>query len=325
MSTPRELLRGAAKCVAQFSRPVFDAELDPPDLTTAPGRAAAWAGLGLHQLRYVLAAAEQGGFRRAARSLGVQQSAVSRRIHDLEARLGAQIFERGPNGVRLTAVGEAFVLQAQGAVTALDQAVDGAAEAARGDARIVRVGAPVGLGGPALDRLLARLLDRIADMRIELVEAPSANLVEALARGRLDVGFLPEAPKGLPACPAWRDRLALALPVDHRLASCSTVLWRELADQRVMAPRDLAPAVRRGLERRGLAFDMLAQDAGPHGLARLVALGQGCAIVPEQATMRMTGVAYRPIARGSVGFSAVFGRHPEKPWIRRLKALLPAG
>ena len=63
----------------------------------------------LRILRYVDEVARTGSIRKAADQLNVTASAVNRRIMDLEEELGAQLFERRPRGVRLTAAGEVFV------------------------------------------------------------------------------------------------------------------------------------------------------------------------------------------------------------------------
>ena len=63
----------------------------------------------LRILRYVDEVARAGSIRKAADHLNVTASAVNRRIMDLEDELGAQLFERRPRGVRLTAAGEVFV------------------------------------------------------------------------------------------------------------------------------------------------------------------------------------------------------------------------
>src|SRR5260221_13509444 len=66
-------------------------------------------GLGLRELRAVLAVAELGSFRRAAAELGDTQSALSHQGSALEAALGWPLFHR-PGGrapVRLTPAGEA--------------------------------------------------------------------------------------------------------------------------------------------------------------------------------------------------------------------------
>ena len=63
----------------------------------------------LRFLRYVDEIARAGSIRKAAEQLHVTASAVNRRVMDLEAELGAPLFERRPRGVRLTAAGELFV------------------------------------------------------------------------------------------------------------------------------------------------------------------------------------------------------------------------
>jgi DNA-binding transcriptional LysR family regulator len=57
-------------------------------------------------VRYFLAAARAGSVRAAAKQLGVSHVTVLRRIGQLEARLGAQMFEKLPAGYRLTSAGE---------------------------------------------------------------------------------------------------------------------------------------------------------------------------------------------------------------------------
>src|SRR6201986_3112091 len=63
----------------------------------------------LRIFRYVDEVARSGSIRKAAEQLNVTSSAVNRQILDLEEDLGAQLFERRPRGVRLTAAGEVFI------------------------------------------------------------------------------------------------------------------------------------------------------------------------------------------------------------------------
>lgn len=61
--------------------------------------------LDLSSLRGVIAAADHGSFRQAAAALNLKQSALSRRIRQLEVQLGVSLFERSSGGVRLTSAG----------------------------------------------------------------------------------------------------------------------------------------------------------------------------------------------------------------------------
>ena len=58
--------------------------------------------------RLILLLAETGSIGRAAEREGIASSAVSRRVSDLEARLGVVLFDRSAHGVRLTKAGEAY-------------------------------------------------------------------------------------------------------------------------------------------------------------------------------------------------------------------------
>src|ERR1700675_1447540 len=64
-------------------------------------------------LTYVDAVARYGSIRKAADTLNIASSALNRQILDLEADLGAPLFERLPRGVRVTSAGEAFLVYAR--------------------------------------------------------------------------------------------------------------------------------------------------------------------------------------------------------------------
>ncbi len=60
----------------------------------------------MHQIRYFLALCQELNFTRAARRCAVAQPSLTNAVKRLERELGAALFERGPNGTRLTALGQ---------------------------------------------------------------------------------------------------------------------------------------------------------------------------------------------------------------------------
>ncbi len=56
-------------------------------------------------VRLILAIAEEGSISRAADKLSLAVAAASRRVSDLEAQLGAKLFQRVPHGVAITESG----------------------------------------------------------------------------------------------------------------------------------------------------------------------------------------------------------------------------
>ncbi len=88
----------------------------------------------LNQLRDLLAVAERGSIRAAARELGLAQPALTRSINLLERELGVDLFERLPRGMRLTTMGEHFVRRATAVRGELARAREELAQL-RGDTR----------------------------------------------------------------------------------------------------------------------------------------------------------------------------------------------
>ncbi len=75
----------------------------------------------LEWLRVFDAAARTGNFTAAGAELGLTQAAVSQRMRNLEARLGAALFKRLPRGVELTVEGEAYAPHVAASLAALQR------------------------------------------------------------------------------------------------------------------------------------------------------------------------------------------------------------
>ena len=78
----------------------------------------------LNQFRDVVAIAERGSLRAAARHLQLAQPALTRSVQELERELGAPLFERRARGMILTPIGQAFVRRASAVLTEVRRARD---------------------------------------------------------------------------------------------------------------------------------------------------------------------------------------------------------
>jgi len=90
------------------------------------------SAIDLQHLRYAVVARDQGSFRRAAESLFVQQSTLSRCIGQLEHSIGMTIFERSSGGVRATEAGRDFLHLARSILEQVDSLVTRAHRTGRG-------------------------------------------------------------------------------------------------------------------------------------------------------------------------------------------------
>jgi DNA-binding transcriptional LysR family regulator len=179
----------------------------------------------LRQLTYFVTVAEELHFGRAAERLHIVQSAVSQQIQRLERELGAELFDRTPRRVRLTAAGERLLPEARTVLAAADRA-----RAAVAPPPGLRIGTSTGLGAH-LDRVLAAFARRAPDVPVELVSLPTAERLAQVVGGRLDGAFVRavEPVPGVRVLPLWPDPLVAALPATHPLAGRPEIGVEELA------------------------------------------------------------------------------------------------
>lgn len=137
-------------------------------------------------LKYFLAVARCGMVSTAAKSLGVNHTTVSRRISALEEKLGARLFERGPNGFRLSPAGEDVVELAEKMevqASKLDRQFQGRDQQLAG---VIRITAPQTL----LLTLFVDILGDFAKLYPEIrVECHASDEVVSLARREADIAF----------------------------------------------------------------------------------------------------------------------------------------
>lgn len=274
-------------------------------------------GMKLNHLRYVLSAAEQGSFRRAAASLNIQQSTISRRVRELEDRLGAPLFEREAAGVRLTRDGQQFLTRVRVAVTELAAAADLAGAAGRAERGLLRIGLVQPLGRGFLSILLQRLLEARAAAAFTLLEAgPEAHLA-ALAARQLDLAFLPQPQetRALASRPLWCEDVVAVMRCDPGVVRRSSCSWSELADETLLIADDVVGAEIASM-RSGAGAPLW--PASPASLLQMAALGQGVAVLAASlAVSASPDLMVRPIEGAAIGFSAVWSPRNEKPALRR--------
>src|SRR6185437_491508 len=107
--------------------------------TNAPLRSLTSAVDLLH-LRYAVAAADHGSFRRAAEALQMRQSKLSRCIRQLEERIEMTVFERSSGGVRATQAGRDFLRMARSILEQMDTLLASAHSTGRGEAGRLAIG-----------------------------------------------------------------------------------------------------------------------------------------------------------------------------------------
>ena len=120
-------------------------------------------------LFYFEAVLRHRGFAPAARELGVAKSMLSRRIRNLEERLGVRLIERSPSRFEPTEAGRSVYAHAQAALSEMQAAEDSARSLTAEPRGIVRVSAPPGLAAQAVVEGLPDFLKANPRIRVQLL------------------------------------------------------------------------------------------------------------------------------------------------------------
>lgn len=184
-------------------------------------------------IRSLLAVAEHGGVTEAAHALGISQSALSRRIDQLEQSLGARLLERAGRGVALTAMGTLAVDEGRSLVQRYDRLKSRIAEHLRLGAGVVRIGGGATAVGFLLPRAIAAFRKLHPGVVFQVREAGSRDIEAAVTRDELELGIvtLPTRSRDVTEKPLTRDRIVLVAARGHPLASKAAIDARALSGQ----------------------------------------------------------------------------------------------
>lgn len=119
-------------------------------------------------LRIFHALVSAGSMSEAARRLGIRQPTVSRRLEQLETRIGARLVTRGADGVELTDIGERIWTQVQIMQNTASDIERVAHQADRADAGTVRIAAPEGVAGYWIARHLPSFVEANPLINLEI-------------------------------------------------------------------------------------------------------------------------------------------------------------
>jgi DNA-binding transcriptional LysR family regulator len=287
----------------------------------------------LRHLRYFVGVGEEQHFGRAAARLHVAQPALSRQIQDLERELGFPLFDRLPRGVRLSAAGKLFLVDARRILHDVDEAKRRAERIALGQAGTLRIGIATAISwhGVVVDTF-REFRRRHPDVELVLHHLVSVHQVEAVLSGRLDAGFAA-------AVTPWhhelehrqfaQDRMVLAVPKGHSLTRRQRTRVRDLRNLPfIWFHRWVNPTfydqMMEACARRGLSAPRVAQEAADRdSVLGLVQCGIGIAWVTESTRWNCPkGIALLPVADMNVRlpFNLIWKKDNSSPLLQALLA-----
>ncbi|MCC8047455.1 MAG: LysR family transcriptional regulator [Clostridiales bacterium] len=185
-------------------------------------------------LNEFLVLAEQLNFSNAVKKLGINQSALSRHIKQLEEELGTSLFSRTTQKIELTTYGSAFIPHAM-AIMEHEKAYERAADAIRRDAaHRISLGVCGFPGYYGITALFSEFKNQYPESIIDVHMGSTADMLGRLQSGVLDIAFVHDTgglEEDYTMIPYREDYLSLSLPAQHPLAQKAVLHLSDLKDE----------------------------------------------------------------------------------------------
>lgn len=227
-------------------------------------------------------------FRRAAERLAIDQSALSRRIRQLEELLGYQLIRRTTREVSLTEAGTVFHEQTRLLIANLDKAIHVGRVAAEGKKGTLRIGYMSFAALEVMPNIVREFTRQYPEIELQLKYMRTQGQKIELSRNGLDAGFI----LGPFRHPQYETRLmreeelVAILPVKHRLSTRKSVTLAQLVNYPMvlgsMAEWDFFRLfIDDVFSRAGQAIDVRYEASNAMGILGLVSSGLGVSVYSE--------------------------------------------
>ena len=292
------------------------------------------SGVDLVHLRYAIAAADHGSFRRAAEALRLRQSTLSRCIRQLEERIEMIMFERSSGGIRATQAGRDFLRMARSILEQMDTLVTGAYNVGRGEAGRLAIGFYTSLSAGNLRATLVDYAQRFPRIDVSMIESSRARLTTALRNGAIDVAIVTGETPLLDSeiMSLWSERIVVALPEGHRLADGENISWTDLKGETLLLSRhDPGPEIQDLLVAKLTCPEdrpkVVCHHVTEESIKNLVGAGFGISLMTGASLGANTaGLTCREIRDGTgsarIGYSANWREDNDNPALANFLKLL---
>ena len=252
-------------------------------------------------LRTLVAVVDLRSYTKAAGFLGVTQPAVSAQIKRLQFLLGAELFDRGIQGVSLTPRGDLVVAQARRILAINDQIIAIGTGSAKPDLTI-RIGTPSDFVATLLPETLARFRARWPDVRFVVRTGFYEPLLRQLHNGEIDI-----------LC-----AISMTPPQGARHCAEQEVVWVGGETMRLDAGRPIPllsygegctyhRAATQALRAAGMNWDDVLTAPSMHSLRRAASVGLGVMAITRRRAFDRWLVGHRRAAAAKVAAALQFG------------------
>jgi DNA-binding transcriptional LysR family regulator len=249
----------------------------------------------LTSLQLFVAVCELGSIGKAAEREFIAASAVSKRLSDLEATLGTALLYRHTRGVGLTPAGESLLHHARSVLFSLEKMQGELSEYADGVRGHVRVHASISAIVQFLPEDLGAFIRAHPEVKIDLEEHLSTEVVRAVAEGAADLGICNTADGvgELQSLPYRTDKLVLIVPKGHALRAQAAIYFAASLDYDQVGLHtnsSIYIAMQQAAAAVGRSIKLRIHVTGLDAMCRMIHNGLGVGVMPQRAFELMNGV-----------------------------------
>lgn len=245
-----------------------------------------------------------GSLTAAARACNLVLPAASRRLRELEAAVGEQLFERHSRGLVPTMAGKAFARHGTAMLQQMDSLFDDLSDIRQGVIRHIRLCSSTAAINQFLPTLLAKYAHEHPGIQVDVEEQVSELVVNSLREGLSDIGAYVEGPDagGLESQNFRVDELVLIFPRGHFLSGEKAVSFVETLDEpwiSLNAGAALLQKQQQAAMAAGKTFKLRMQVRSFDAVGHLVASGLGLAALPKAAALpiiKAMKLGWRPLS-----------------------------
>lgn len=218
----------------------------------------------------------------------MKQSTLSKKVKDLEIRLGLKLFERTTRGAEVTENGRVFIEQARRIVTDTENLQTTARNVSYGLQGRLAVGYCSSLMSGNLRLAFSEYLSRFPDVQFDGIECGPERIIHSLQSQTMDVGIAPIGlnEQGLASRPIWSERLFAVLLEDNELASKDKIYWQDLRREVfVVSGNGIGPIlgglISARLTEQGFRPAVIYQDTSAESVLSMISARRFISIVTE--------------------------------------------
>ncbi|HEX8371982.1 MAG TPA: LysR family transcriptional regulator [Chthoniobacterales bacterium] len=245
----------------------------------------------LHLLHLV---AEHGSFTKVASLVGLTQSAITRQIQGMEARIGLPLLDRTTRQVRITPAGDLLLRETRHIVGDIESSLRRLREEFGAAPKVVRIGVSKTVGLAYLPGFFFANQRKFPEVALKVQHDASSTILADLEAGRLDVAVVcpPEKlPESLLVRHRFDDAFTLIVPaaleVPTNITEASSGIWTQWLNAQswlhIHEQSNTGRRLREWISKKGGRIQITNEADNFDLIISLVALGLGVSLVPQRA------------------------------------------